>query len=103
MPSNKEEVKVVVDKTGTVEIFGPSSQRQFKKTAERLGIKQYDALVRAAEVTDEDMDHVMGRARILGYELIVLGREMEVQESEDTGDHRPRRSLAGSACGTVRR
>jgi hypothetical protein len=68
--AKKDAVKVVVDKAGTVEVTGPDSPEHFAKVAERLGLKSAETLLRQS-ATPQVMNHVIGRARILGYELEV--------------------------------
>jgi hypothetical protein len=100
MAENKENVKVVVDKAGTVEVFGPANPEEFAKAAERLGMKGAETLVRQENATPEVMDHVIGRSRILGYELIV--RDPAAEEGAAAAAQRPpRRMGAGSVVGFV--
>jgi hypothetical protein len=96
--ASKPAIRVVVDKTGTVEVTGPTSPEEFAKTAERLGLKSAHTLLRQ-EATPQVMDHVIGRSRILGYDLVVV----DPQAAADAGpvSAPPRRRGAGSVVGFV--
>lgn len=95
----KPVIRVVVDKAGTVEVTGPTSPEEFAKTAERLGLKNTHTLVRQ-EATPQVMDHVIGRSRILGYDLVVVDPQAEADAAGPVSAP-PRRMRTGSVVGFV--
>lgn len=64
-------VKILVGLNGTVEIQGISDIQEAEKVARKLGLERFEKLIRAETVSEDVINHVRGRARILGYELQV--------------------------------
>jgi hypothetical protein len=96
----KSTVRVVVDKTGTVEVLGPTDPKELAKVAERLGLKSAGTLVRQ-EATPQVMEHVIGRSRILGYDLVVVDPEAVGADAAGPISRPPRRLSTGSVVGFV--